>query len=94
MTSSANVQKRSVLLDANVLSRLALIGKANLLAGFGDLEQQGWNVLFGLDLLKRELDEAFGGPDGDGTRVETHISTVRTDPWEFVVGATSPGGMP
>ncbi|MFZ2358684.1 MAG: hypothetical protein WA040_05010 [Anaerolineae bacterium] len=32
MTSSANVQKRSVLLDANVLSRLALIGKANLLA--------------------------------------------------------------
>lgn len=28
--------------------------KANLLLGFGDLDQQGWNVLFGLDLLKRE----------------------------------------
>ena len=27
------------------------------------------------------------------TRVETHISTVRTDPWTFVVGA-DPGGMP
>ena len=26
-------------------------------------------------------------------RVETHISTVRTDPWTFVVGA-DPGGMP
>ena len=26
-------------------------------------------------------------------RVETHISTVRTDPWTFVVGA-EPGGMP
>jgi dinuclear metal center YbgI/SA1388 family protein len=26
------------------------------------------------------------------TRVETHISTVRTDPWTFVVGA-DPGGM-
>lgn len=31
MTSSASAQQRSVLLDANVLSRLALIGKANLL---------------------------------------------------------------
>jgi predicted nucleic acid-binding protein len=31
MTSSANVQQRSVLLDANVLSRLALIGKTNSL---------------------------------------------------------------
>ncbi len=30
------------------------------------------------------------GPDAD--RVETHISTVRTDPWTFVVGA-DPGGM-
>ena len=31
---------------------------------------------------------------GEGaTRVETHISTVRTDPWTFVVGA-DPGGMP
>jgi dinuclear metal center YbgI/SA1388 family protein len=27
------------------------------------------------------------------TRVETHISTERTDPWTFVVGA-DPGGMP
>ncbi len=27
------------------------------------------------------------------TRVETHISTVRTDPWTFVVGA-DPGGSP
>jgi dinuclear metal center YbgI/SA1388 family protein len=27
------------------------------------------------------------------TRVETHVSTVRTDPWTFVVGA-DPGGTP
>ena len=26
------------------------------------------------------------------TTVETHISTLRTDPWEFVVGAEAPGG--
>lgn len=28
--------------------------KANLLAGIGDLDRDGWNVLFGLDLLKRD----------------------------------------
>ncbi|MET4617290.1 iron complex outermembrane receptor protein [Stenotrophomonas sp. 2619] len=28
--------------------------KANLLAGIGNLERDGWNVLFGLDLLKRD----------------------------------------
>jgi iron complex outermembrane receptor protein len=28
--------------------------KANILAGFGDLEQDGWNVLFGLDVLHRD----------------------------------------
>jgi dinuclear metal center YbgI/SA1388 family protein len=33
------------------------------------------------------------GLGDDATRVETHISTVRTDPWNFVVGATE-GGMP
>ncbi|MGE9807114.1 Nif3-like dinuclear metal center hexameric protein [Janibacter sp. G1551] len=27
-------------------------------------------------------------------RLETHISTVRTDPWDFVVGARPPGGTP
>ncbi|GAA4403306.1 Nif3-like dinuclear metal center hexameric protein [Fodinibacter luteus] len=30
---------------------------------------------------------------GRAARVDTHISTVRTDPWTFVVGA-DPGGMP
>jgi dinuclear metal center YbgI/SA1388 family protein len=33
------------------------------------------------------------GLAGRAARVETHISTVRTDPWTFVVGA-EPGGMP
>jgi dinuclear metal center YbgI/SA1388 family protein len=27
-----------------------------------------------------------------GTTVDLHISTLRTDPWDFVVGAESPGG--
>jgi dinuclear metal center YbgI/SA1388 family protein len=45
-----------------------------------------------LTRLKADLDEALGsGPEGM-TRVETHISTLRTDPWDFVVGATGPGG--
>ncbi|MEO5608822.1 MAG: Nif3-like dinuclear metal center hexameric protein [Ornithinibacter sp.] len=39
---------------------------------------------------ERALREALGA---DVARVETHISTVRTDPWTFVVGA-DPGGMP
>ncbi len=38
----------------------------------------------------RALRAALGD---DATRVETHISTVRTDPWTFVVGADQ-GGTP
>ena len=41
-----------------------------LLAGFGDLEQQGWNVLFGLDLLKRDR------LDGDEVFVEERTGDV------------------
>jgi dinuclear metal center YbgI/SA1388 family protein len=43
-----------------------------------------------LPRAERALLDALGA---DATRVETHISTVRTDPWTFVVGATE-GGMP
>ena len=39
---------------------------------------------------ERALRAALGGRV---VRVETHISTVRTDPWTFVVGADA-GGMP
>jgi putative NIF3 family GTP cyclohydrolase 1 type 2 len=28
----------------------------------------------------------------ESSRVETHISTLRTDPWDFVVGAEPPQG--
>lgn len=37
---------------------------------------------------ERALLDALGD---DATRVETHISTVRTDPWTFVVGADEEG---
>lgn len=41
--------------------------------------------------LKRLLDDRFGSlPEPD--RVETDISTLRTDPWTFTVGAEPPGG--
>ncbi|HYN66946.1 MAG TPA: Nif3-like dinuclear metal center hexameric protein [Ornithinibacter sp.] len=43
-----------------------------------------------LALAERALRAALGER---ATRVETHISTVRTDPWTFVVGA-DPGGSP
>jgi dinuclear metal center YbgI/SA1388 family protein len=43
-----------------------------------------------LAVAERALRAALGD---HATRVETHISTVRTDPWTFVVGA-DPGGMP
>jgi len=42
--------------------------KAHLLAGFGDLESQGWNVLFGLDVLRRgrlDADERAFTRSGD-----------------------------
>jgi dinuclear metal center YbgI/SA1388 family protein len=43
-----------------------------------------------LPMAERALLDALGE---DATKVDTHISTVRTDPWTFVVGA-SEGGMP
>jgi dinuclear metal center YbgI/SA1388 family protein len=43
--------------------------------------------------LPRAERALLDGLGEDATRVETHISTVRTDPWTFVVGA-SEGGMP
>ena len=35
---------------------------------------------------------ALADSDPSASRVETHISTLRTDPWTFVVGAEPPGG--
>ncbi|HEX6917106.1 MAG TPA: Nif3-like dinuclear metal center hexameric protein, partial [Phycicoccus sp.] len=43
--------------------------------------------------LPRAERALLDGLGADATRVETHISTVRTDPWTFLVGATE-GGMP
>jgi len=43
-----------------------------------------------LAVAERALRAGLGGP---ATRVETHISTVRTDPWTFLVGADT-GGKP
>jgi dinuclear metal center YbgI/SA1388 family protein len=40
------------------------------------------------------LRDALAAGGEPGTTVETHTSTLRTDPWEFVVGAESPGGTP
>ena len=34
--------------------------------------------------------EALATTSGQSSRVETHISTLRTDPWDFVVGAEAP----
>ncbi len=41
----------------------------------------------------QRLEAALAGGDRAASRVETHISTLRTDPWTFVVGAEPPGGM-
>ncbi len=45
--------------------------------------------------LERALAGAFGGVAGPAgsTRLETHISTLRTEPWTFVLGANAAGGM-
>jgi dinuclear metal center YbgI/SA1388 family protein len=42
----------------------------------------------------QRLRDALAAGGEPGTTVDTHISTLRTDPWEFVVGAESPGGTP
>jgi putative NIF3 family GTP cyclohydrolase 1 type 2 len=42
-----------------------------------------------LGSAREELLRALGER---GTTVEVHISTLRTDPWDFVVGAESSGG--
>ncbi|HYN28585.1 MAG TPA: Nif3-like dinuclear metal center hexameric protein [Dermatophilaceae bacterium] len=47
-----------------------------------------------LPRLRAALLDALAVDSGDGPRVEVHTSTVRTDPWDFVVGAVAPGGMP
>ncbi len=47
-----------------------------------------------LATAERDLLAALADLSGDGPRVETHISTVRTDPWDFTVGAEPPEGMP
>ena len=44
--------------------------------------------------VEQRLRDALAAGGEQGTTVDTHISTLRTDPWEFVVGAESPGGTP
>jgi dinuclear metal center YbgI/SA1388 family protein len=45
-----------------------------------------------LGSVEQRLREALAAQGEEGTTVETHISTLRTDPWDFVVGAEAPGG--
>ena len=47
-----------------------------------------------LTALQRDLRRSLAGGTPGSPRVETYISTVRTDPWDFTVGAEPPGGMP
>ena len=46
-----------------------------------------------LTSVEERLRGALAAAGEPGTTVVTHISTLRTDPWEFVVGAEAPGGM-
>jgi putative NIF3 family GTP cyclohydrolase 1 type 2 len=42
--------------------------------------------------VEERLRAALAALGDAGTTVETHISRLRTDPWDFVVGAEAPGG--
>lgn len=44
--------------------------------------------------VEERLRTALAERGDGGTTVETHISRLRTDPWDFVVGAEAPGGTP
>jgi putative NIF3 family GTP cyclohydrolase 1 type 2 len=46
-----------------------------------------------LTSVEEQLRGALAAAGEPGTTVVTQISTLRTDPWEFVVGAEAPGGM-
>jgi len=43
---------------------------------------------------ERALRESLAAAGQEASRVETHISTLRTDPWDFTVGAVPPQGPP
>ena len=45
-----------------------------------------------LEVAAQRLEDALAGTGAAHHKVETHISTLRTDPWDFVVGAEPPGG--
>ncbi|GAA4722870.1 Nif3-like dinuclear metal center hexameric protein [Pedococcus ginsenosidimutans] len=45
-----------------------------------------------LEGAAQRLEDALAGTGEAHHKVETHISTLRTDPWDFVVGAEPPGG--
>lgn len=42
--------------------------------------------------VEERLRAALAGRGAGGTTVDTHMSRLRTDPWDFVVGAEAPGG--
>lgn len=47
-----------------------------------------------LERARTRLLHALGDADDPGATVETYVSTLRTDPWDFVVGAELLGGTP
>jgi dinuclear metal center YbgI/SA1388 family protein len=47
-----------------------------------------------LEGAARAVAEALAAGSAQSLRVETHISTLRTDPWDFVVGAEGPTPAP
>ncbi|WP_252973802.1 Nif3-like dinuclear metal center hexameric protein [Janibacter melonis] len=47
-----------------------------------------------LERATRDLLRVLREHGHDTTTVETHVSTLRTDPWTFTVGATGPEGAP
>jgi len=59
--------------------------KANLLAGFGDVDRDGWNVLFGLDVLKRDRLDA-------DERAFTRSGDFRDKPGGRLAGWNTAGG--
>jgi dinuclear metal center YbgI/SA1388 family protein len=46
-----------------------------------------------LEAAAQRLTDCLAAVGFESSRVETHISTLRTDPWDFVVGAEPPQGI-
>ena len=96
MFDAVRSQRADVYVTADLRHHPALEAREEARGGPPYLIDAGhWATEFlWLDTAATALRAALSAGGADMDRLETHICTVRTDPWDFVVGAEPPGGTP